>query len=336
MKSLMVGNGFIGGVHREGYRLLKEEGSDVFLGAICDIRKEKLEENDGAEVFTDLDEMLKAHSDADFVDLCIPTSMHAEFSIKCMQAGFHVLCEKPMALTEEECDRMIECAGRTGKKLMVAHCCRFANDMQVTRQFILNRKFGNPVSAFFTSTGDRPDWGWDNWFLDKNRSGGCMLDLQAHNIDLINWYFGMPKEVSTVAVERHDGEGFESVSANHIYDNGLYVHSWCDWGLPVNKHLFRSMRINFEGGYLFNERGSRHVLVAVDNKGKEYDLSDQGNLSSSTAHNEIEYFCNAIKTNQPVRMCKPEDSKKVVTIMRAQEASAQKNGMPIVIEEDRE
>ncbi len=333
MNAVLVGNGFIGANHRAGYRFLKEEGSDIKLKAICDIRPEKLVENDGARTYTDLDEMLKNEKDIDFVDLAIPTFLHAELSIKCMEAGYNVLCEKPMALTTEECDRMIECSKRTGKKLMIGQCCRFASDLQIIKQFILDKKFGRPLSAFFTSTGGRPDWGWDDWFLDKNRSGGCMLDLQAHNIDLMNWYFGLPDKVTTTAVERHDGEGYEAISANHIYGDGLFVHSWCDWGLPVNKHLFRSVRINFEKGYLYNERGARHALVAVDFEGNETDLTDSIKMHSSTARNEIEYFANAIKTNQPVRMCLPEESKKAVAIINAQAESANNFGAPVTMEE---
>ena len=334
MKAIMIGNGFIGGAHRAGYRALKEEGSDIVLAAICDIRPERLEENDGARTYTDIDEMLKNESDADFIDICVPTYLHAEISIKCMKAGFNVMCEKPMAMNDEECDRMIACKNETGKMLMIAHCCRFASEMEIIRRFIVEGSFGRPLSAFFTATGGRPDWGWENWFRDKNKSGGATLDLQAHNIDLMNWYFGVPHTVSAVAVERHDGEGYESVSANHVYGDGLYVHSWCDWGLETNKHLFRSIRVNFENGYIYNERGARSELVAVDNLGNVTDLKGTIPSRGSTQHNEIEYFANCIKTGQIPRMCKPEDSKTAVTVINAQMTSAGNNGAPVIIEEE--
>lgn len=334
-KAALVGNGYIGGNHRNGYRILKGEGSDITLVAVCDVRPEKLEDVDGARTYTNIDDLIANEKDLDLIDLAVPTYLHCELAIKCMEAGFNVMVEKPMALTEEECDKMLECAKKTGKKFMVAHCCRFAAPMEIFRKFIQEQKFGKPVSAFFASTGARPDWGFENWFRDAKRSGGCILDLQAHNIDLMNWYFGMPKYVSTVAVERHEGEGYESISANHIYDNGLYVHSWCDWGFPVNYHEVRSMRVNFENGYIYNERGSeRNTLVAVSNDGTSTDLSDTVIMNDSTARNEIEYFANCIKTNQIPRMNKPEESKKAVQIIRAQEESAKLNGAPVEIKED--
>ena len=102
--------------------MLKEEGKDIELVAICDVRPEMLEKNDGQRLYTDVDEMLVKESDADFVDICTPTYLHTELAIKCMKAGFHVLCEKPMALTYEDCEKMIAVSKETGKRLMIARC----------------------------------------------------------------------------------------------------------------------------------------------------------------------------------------------------------------------
>ena len=335
MKAIMIGNGFIGSAHRNAYSILKEEGSDVELVAICDIRPEKLEENNGAKTYTDVDTMLANEKDADYVDICLPTYLHAEYTVKCLEAGFNVMCEKPMALNREEADRMLDAAKRTGKKLMIGHCCRFAQDMQILRKHIMNQTLGKPLSAFFTSTGACPDWGFEDWFLSDERSGGSMLDLQAHNVDLINWYFGLPKSVSCVGKKYREGGGFDSISSNLLYDDGFFVHSWCDWNVPGNKHLFRSMRVNFENGYIFNERGVRHELVMVDTKGNVTDISNDIELPSKvTIRNEIEYFTNAIKTNQPVRMCLPEDSKKTVLVFKAQHESAMNDGKVVYLSEE--
>ena len=120
MRAAIIGNGGIAVSHRNAYKTLKEEGSDIVLQAICDIRPEKLEDNDGANVYTDIDAMLEAEKDnIDYVDICLPTYLHAEVAIKCMKAGFHVLCEKPMALYPEETERMLECSKETGKKLKI-------------------------------------------------------------------------------------------------------------------------------------------------------------------------------------------------------------------------
>ena len=96
LKAAIIGNGFISGVHRNAYEKLEKEGAGVKLVAICDIREEKLSDNFGQRLYTDLDEMLEKE-ELDVVSVCVPTYLHKEISIKCMKAGINVLCEKPMA-----------------------------------------------------------------------------------------------------------------------------------------------------------------------------------------------------------------------------------------------
>lgn len=333
MKALLIGNGFISEVHRNGYKAFREEGKDIELVAICDVRPEMLEKNDGQRLYTDVDEMLEKEIDADFVDICVPTYLHAEMAIKCMRAGFHVLCEKPMALTTEDCERMIACSKETGKRLMIAQCSRFGKDMIIMKKFIEEGSFGKPVSAFFTAADGRPTWGFENWFADGSRSGGCMLDLQAHTIDLINWYFGVPDSTSTVAKQcAPDFTGYGSISSNLIYNNGLFVHVWCDWGVPNNKHDSRLTRINFEKGYIIRKIGASAELTAVSYAdGSKTDLSDRYRAVKSSYRDEIEYFADCIKNGTPFTHCPPEETKNVVAVMRAQEKSADMNGAPVKI-----
>lgn len=332
MKALLIGNGFISEVHRNAYKAFKEEGKDIELIAICDVRPEMLEKNDGQRLYTDVDEMLKKETEADFVDICVPTYMHAEMAIKCMKAGFHVLCEKPMALSMEECERMIACSKETGKRLMIAQCSRFGKDMIIMKRFIEEGSFGKPVSAFFTAADGQPTWGFENWFADGKRSGGCMLDLQAHTIDLINWFFGVPATTSTVAKQcAPDFTGYGSISSNLTYKDGLFVHVWCDWGVPHNKHDNRTIRINFEGGYVIRKPAQTLLEAVSYADGTVTDLSDRYRAVKSSYRDEIEYFADCVASGAPFDHCPPEETKNVLAVMRAQERSADGNGMPIQI-----
>lgn len=333
MKALLIGNGFISEVHRNAYRMFKDEGKDIELVAICDVRPEMLEKNDGQRLYTDVDEMLIKESDADFVDICVPTYLHADMSIKCMKAGFNVLCEKPMALTPEECERMIAVSKETGKRLMIAQCSRFGKDMMIMKDFIDEGSFGKPVSAFFVAADGQPTWGFENWFADGKRSGGCMLDLQAHTIDLINWYFGVPDKTSTVAKQcKEDFTGYGSISSNLMYNSGLFVHVWCDWGIDKNKHDSRMTRINFEKGYIVRKTGEHSELSAVSYEtGEITDLSGRRPPVISSYKSEIEYFADCLKNGNAFDHCPPEHTKYVIKVMRAQERSADNCGMPMEI-----
>ncbi len=331
LKAAIIGNGFIGGAHRVSYELLEKEGANVKLVAICDIREEKLTEHYGQNLYTDVDEMLEKE-ELDFVSLCVPTYMHKDMAIKCMKAGVNVLCEKPMALEYDDCLEMIKVSEETGKRIMVAQVSRFSKDMTIVKELVDSGKMGKPVSAFFTAGDDKPTWGYKDWFKDDKLSGGCMLDLQAHTIDLINWFFGLPEFTSVVAKKcAEDFEGFGSVFANMVYSDGLITNIWCDWGIPNNKHLKRMTRINFEKGYLYNNRIGQKELVIVDYEtGEITDLSDlHPELAGHSGYyNEIKYYAECLENNLPFDKCPPEETAKVLKIMRSQERSAKNNGAP--------
>ena len=332
LKAAIIGCGFIHGTHRNAYAQLEKEGL-AKLVAICDIRKEKLTElpSDGLNLYTDIDELIEKE-DLDMVSICIPTYLHKDVSIKCMRKGIHVVCEKPMSLQYEDCMEMIKVSEETGKRLMIAHCVRFGREMRIIKDILDSGEKGKLVSAFFQSADGSPYWGFEDWYKDDSRSGGCMLDLQAHNIDIINWFFGMPEYTSVTAKQcAEDFKGFGSISANMVYEDGAFVHSWCDWGIPNNKHHKRYTRINLEKGYIYSSRMDHKELVWVDFETGEitdlYALRPELNGVSSQ-YSEIKYFIDCMQKGLPFDMCPPEESANVIKIMRSQERSAKNNGAP--------
>ena len=106
----LIGNGGIAGNHKGAYRTLPS----VKLEAICDVHAEQLLQTEGLRTYTDYLQMLEQEQGRlDFVDLCVPTALHAEISIKAMEMGYHVLCEKPMARTVEQAQAMLDVSSRT-------------------------------------------------------------------------------------------------------------------------------------------------------------------------------------------------------------------------------
>ncbi|HOV65237.1 MAG TPA: Gfo/Idh/MocA family oxidoreductase, partial [Spirochaetia bacterium] len=134
VKVAVTGIGFMGKTHIGVYQKLK----GVKLAAMCDIRKDALNiksldaggniKSSSGEVdlssvkkYTDFDTML-SEGGFDYVDICLPTYLHATYSIKAMEAGYHVFCEKPMALTAREADAMLACVKKTQKLFSVGQC----------------------------------------------------------------------------------------------------------------------------------------------------------------------------------------------------------------------
>lgn len=130
LKVGLVGVGGMGSVHLKNWRAM--EG--VQLTAICDIRHDLLKEKaDREKLYPDFDEMLENES-FDIIDVCTPSYLHKEHSIKALKRGIHVLTEKPAALHPEDVREMYRTAEEHHVKLMVAHVIRFMKDYQILKE----------------------------------------------------------------------------------------------------------------------------------------------------------------------------------------------------------
>ncbi len=129
--------------------------------------------------------------DLDAVSVCVANVAHAQISIQALNAGKHVLCEKPMAISVDECNAMIECASKNNKQLMIGQNQRFANAHVKAHELIKSGEIGDVIS-FRTTFGHPGPEGWTNdknsWFFDKKLAKfGAMADLGVHKTDLIHY-----------------------------------------------------------------------------------------------------------------------------------------------------
>jgi predicted dehydrogenase len=222
VKVALSGIGFMGKTHLGVYQKL----GSVEIVALNDIRKENTEitrlESGGniqtasdaidlsrTRKYMDFGRMLK-DGGFDFVDICLPTFLHAAYSVKALEAGFHVFCEKPMALTRDETDMMLRAVKKSGKLFSVGQCLRFWPAYVEVKKLIDSGGYGKVKYAEFARFSAPPTWGWDNWLLDGKRSGNAALDLHVHDVDMLLFLFGKPSSVRSQGVEERDG------SVSHI------------------------------------------------------------------------------------------------------------------------
>lgn len=190
----IIGTGSISVEHIEAYL----KNSMVELYAFCDLNEKRLntmaEKYNIKHTFTDLSEMLKL-KEIDAVSVCTWNSAHAPCAIAALDAGKHVLCEKPMSVSEDAAKAMKEAAERNGKLLMIGFVRRYGNDCKILREFIDSDYFGDLYYAKATYLRRKGNPG--GWFGDKSRSGGGpLIDLGVHVIDLVRFLMGNPKPVS--------------------------------------------------------------------------------------------------------------------------------------------
>jgi len=155
-------------------------------------RAKTLAEHFGGSVFSSITEV--CNSDVDAVSVCTSNLHHAQNTLQLLRAGKHVLCEKPMAITIEECESMTQEAERSGKRLLIGLNQRFAKTHVIARDMILNGSVGRPIAfrTAFTHPGPEIWTGMNNtWFFDKNVAAfGAMADLGVHKADLIHYLLG--------------------------------------------------------------------------------------------------------------------------------------------------
>ncbi len=193
----IIGTGSISNLHMAGYTRLE----NVEVIAACDIngkRVKKFAETYGIpHTFTDYNEMLKM-KELDAVSVTAWNNIHAPASIAALNAGKHVLCEKPLALNADQALEMVEASKESGKLLMVGFCRRFGDNAIALKEMIDNGELG---SIYYAKTGCLRRWGNPGgWFSDRKRSGGGpVIDLGVHMIDLIRYLSGKPKAVSVTA-----------------------------------------------------------------------------------------------------------------------------------------
>ncbi len=178
-------------------------------------RAQELAEKYGGKAYTSVDELLE-NPELDAVSVCVANNAHAEISIKALRAGKHVLCEKPMAVTLEDCIAMTEEAEKSQKLLMIGQNQRFAKAHVKAKQLIAEGVIGD-VITFKTTFGHKGpetwsiDAGSNSWFFDKKRAAmGAMADLGVHKADLIQYLLNsriVETTAKVITLDKKDSAG---------------------------------------------------------------------------------------------------------------------------------
>ena len=223
LKIAVVGVGSISSYHINSYF----KNPDVEVYAFCDINEARLrymgEKHGVTRLYTDEAQMLRELPEIDAVSVCTWNSAHAPCSIMALDAGKHVLCEKPMATSVEEAIAMQEAAERNGKLLMIGFVRRFGKDCDIVKDLADEGTLGEVYYA--KAVNMRRNGHPGGWFGDKSRSGGGpLIDLGVHSIDLVRYLLGKPSVTSVYGAtfaklgDRSNlktQKAYRSVSAGH-------------------------------------------------------------------------------------------------------------------------
>ena len=179
--------------HLPGYKKCGNVELVAFADPALERHKEVLEKFPEMKGYKDYRRMLEVES-LDVVSVCAPNKVHPPAAIAALEAGCHVLCEKPMATTMKEADAMIDAARRAQKRLMVGFTHRLFTGPQKCKELLKKKAIGKPfmMRVRFAHGGPYPGWAKDpnTFYNPRTAAGGAMLDMGIHAIDLCLWLFG--------------------------------------------------------------------------------------------------------------------------------------------------
>jgi len=215
----VIGLGFMGRTHLAAYRDAAAAGLPCRVVAICDRkgtaagsmpeRAGNLQVSGSGALFDPAAVRMAADSAdllqdpaVELVSICTPTDTHADLAVRALEAGKHVLVEKPLALDPAECERVERAAARSGKLCMPAFCMRFWPGWSWLKERIADGAYGAVRSAMFQRLSAPPDWSAD-FYRNSARTGGALCDLHIHDADFVQWCFGEPDAVASTGSVDH-------------------------------------------------------------------------------------------------------------------------------------
>ncbi|MFT3932722.1 MAG: Gfo/Idh/MocA family oxidoreductase [Chitinophagaceae bacterium] len=226
------------------------------LVAVCDIVKEKadkLSQSYNAKSYYTIEQLLQVANEMDVIAVCTPNGLHAKHAIQCLEAGVHVLCEKPMAITTASCQEMIKAANVSKKQLVVVKQNRFNSPVHELKNILSEGRLGKvysvQVNCFWNRSVDY--YKQADWRGTKELDGGILFTQFSHFIDILQWMIG-------------DVEKVEAVLANYSHrgivdfeDTGTVSFQFENGVMGNMMYTINSFKKNMEGSFtIFAEKGT--------------------------------------------------------------------------------
>lgn len=315
LKIGVIGVGSISGMHLNAYR----NSPLAEIVAICDLNEErarlKAEEYGAGSYYVDYNELL-ANEEVEAVSICTWNNSHAPIAIAALNAGKHVLVEKPLCRTVEEALQVEEAVKRSGKTLQVGFVRRYDNNVTMLREFAANGEFGDIYYAKASAIRRMGNPG--GWFADIERSGGGpLIDIGVHMIDLCWYMMGKPKPVSVSGNTYHklgNRAGVKHLSSYKAADYSPEFNTVEDManalvrfenGASLLVDVSFSLHAKSDEGLvrLYGEKGGFEIdpaIVMVTEKNNtiiniDPQIDHKGFHFESAFQNEVDHFINCVQ-----------------------------------------
>jgi predicted dehydrogenase len=329
----IVGIGFMGMIHYLAYQKLK----GVKVTAICEKIPERLAGDwrsikgnfgpkgrkmdlSGIAKYSELEELLNDRN-VDVVDVCLPPALHPQATVAALEAGKHVFCEKPIALTTADADRMVKTAQKKGKMLLIGHVLPFFAAYRFAYDAVTSGRYGACLGGQFTRIISDPLWLPD--FYNPDVCGGPAIDLHIHDAHFIRLLFGMPKSVQSVG--RMRGEVPEFFNTQFLYDDPrLVVTATSGVIMQQGRPFTNGYEIHLEKATLVFDSWMNFpvTILTEDGKVKQPKLPARDPVDDFAA--ELAEVVRAIKTGEPSKFLDGQLARDALVLAHRQIESVKK------------
>jgi UDP-N-acetyl-2-amino-2-deoxyglucuronate dehydrogenase len=228
------------------------------LIAVCDVVEQKTTELANmyhAKAYLSVTEMLANEPDVHVISICSPNGLHAQHAIQSLKAGFHVLCEKPMAINVNDCGEMIKTAERVNKRLFSIKQNRFNPPVEAVKNIIDEGRLGKIYSVQLSCFWNRNnDYYHNSWKGTKDLDGGTLYTQFSHFIDLLYWMIGDVKDVEAY-ISNYNHQGIIEFE-----DTGVVILKFQNGAVGTINYTVNSYEKNMEGSLtIFGEKGTMKI-----------------------------------------------------------------------------
>jgi predicted dehydrogenase len=249
---------------------------------------------DSVKIYEDYRQLLR-DDEVDAVDICTPTKYHSEIVVAAANSGKHVLCEKPIALTLEDADRMINACAENRVKLMIAHSRRFIPRNSIAKRLIREGRIGKPIWGLQISRRGMAEPG--SWYFDPAMTYGPIAEVGIHDADLLRWFFDdeVVEVIGTGKVRESISPLYNQVLAILKFKHGPVASFEVGYVLPKGYAQYTTLELMGSKGFVSAADNQMNVVVKAQENGVTYPLAYSDMLSVSNAYRaEIEAFLNSI------------------------------------------
>lgn len=255
----IVGSGFMAETHVAGYENVPD--AEVVAVASPNSAQAFVDEHGlGARAVRSVEELVD--DDVDAIDVCSPTPTHREYVERALDAGLDVLCEKPLATSLADAEAVARAAADAEASLTVGHVLRFFPEYVAMKETVDDGGIGTPGVARARRLSPFPDWGSENWYADRSKTGGVLLDLAIHDLDYLRWTFG---EVDRVFARSTGGER-EHAHVTLRFESGAVGYVEATWGLPDAGELRSQLELAGDEGLVEYDSADAAALIVTDDE----------------------------------------------------------------------